>query len=77
MEEDKVIKNSKGQLSIFLGISLLVVITMLAFVINVGLFVKAKINLQNAIFALPKHKLTSQEQEAISKKIKAEQLQLL
>lgn len=49
MDDKKLIKDDKGQLSIFLGISLLVVITMLAFVVNVGLFVKAKINLQNAV----------------------------
>jgi hypothetical protein len=39
----------KGQLTIFLGISLTIVLTMMAFIINVGLFVKAKINLQNAV----------------------------
>lgn len=38
-----------GQLSIFLGMSTLVVTTFIAFVVNVGLFVKAKINLQNAV----------------------------
>ncbi|MEI8347822.1 MAG: Tad domain-containing protein, partial [Pseudomonadota bacterium] len=46
-----IVRTQKGQLSVFLGISLLVVITLLAFVINVGLFVKAKINLQNAVDA--------------------------
>ena len=40
-----------GQVSVFLGMSLLVIISLLAFVINVGLFVKAKINLQNAVDA--------------------------
>ena len=45
------IKNNKGQLGVFVGMSLLVIISLLAFVINVGLFVKAKINLQNAIDA--------------------------
>lgn len=45
------IDNEKGQVSIFLGIILLVVISFIAFVINVGLFVKAKINLQNAVDA--------------------------
>lgn len=44
-------KDERGQLSIFLGIVLIVLMTMLAFVINVGLFVKAKINLQNAVDA--------------------------
>jgi len=43
--------NEQGQLSIFLGISMLVVITFIAFIVNVGLFVKAKINLQNAVDA--------------------------
>lgn len=41
----------KGQISIFLGISMMVIIGFLGFVINVGLFVKAKINLQNAVDA--------------------------
>jgi hypothetical protein len=41
----------KGQLTIFLGITLLVVMSLLAFIVNVGLFVKAKINLQNAVDA--------------------------
>lgn len=43
--------NQKGQLSIFLAISLMIVITLLGFIVNVGLFVKAKINLQNAVDA--------------------------
>ena len=41
----------RGQLSIFLGIVLIVLVSFLAFIINVGLFVKAKINLQNAVDA--------------------------
>ncbi len=41
----------RGQLSIFMGMSLLVVMTFIAFVVNVGLFVKAKINLQNSVDA--------------------------
>ena len=45
------LKNSKGQLSIFLGIALVSVMALMAFVVNVGLFVKAKINLQNAVDA--------------------------
>lgn len=45
------LKNQNGQLSIFLGISLLVVISFMAFIVNVGMFVKAKINLQNAVDA--------------------------
>ena len=46
--ENLVIKGNRGQLSIFMGITLILVMSMLAFIINVGLFVKAKINLQNA-----------------------------
>jgi hypothetical protein len=49
--KDKKFQNEKGQLTIFLGVVLMVVITALAFIINVGLFVKAKINLQNAVDA--------------------------
>ena len=45
------IKNNRGQLSIFMGITLILVMSLLAFVINVGLFVKAKINLQNSVDA--------------------------
>lgn len=41
--------NEDGQVSIFLAILLIVIFTLLAFVVNVGLFVKAKINLQNAL----------------------------
>jgi len=40
--------NEKGQISLFFSASLVVLISIIAFVINVGLFVKAKINLQNA-----------------------------
>src|SRR3989344_8915017 len=40
--------NERGQISIFFSASLVVMITIVAFTINVGLFVKAKINLQNA-----------------------------
>lgn len=42
------VRNSRGQISIFFSASLVVLITIIAFVINIGLFVKAKINLQNA-----------------------------
>lgn len=45
------VNHSKGQLSVFLGMSLIILMTLLAFIINVGLFVKAKINLQNAVDA--------------------------
>ncbi|MAF77024.1 MAG: hypothetical protein CME60_02595 [Halobacteriovoraceae bacterium] len=45
------LQSEAGQVSIFLGMSLLVVVTFIAFIVNVGLFVKAKINLQNAVDA--------------------------
>jgi uncharacterized protein (UPF0333 family) len=38
----------RGQISIFFSASLVVMVSIVAFVINIGLFVKAKINLQNA-----------------------------
>lgn len=41
----------RGQLTIFLGMSMIVIISLIAFVVNVGLFVKARINLQNAVDA--------------------------
>lgn len=41
-------RNEHGQISIFFSASLIVLISIVAFVINIGLFVKAKINLQNA-----------------------------
>jgi hypothetical protein len=40
--------SERGQISIFFASSLIVLISIIAFVINIGLFVKAKINLQNA-----------------------------
>lgn len=40
--------HQQGQISIFFSASLVVFVSIIAFVINVGLFVKAKINLQNA-----------------------------
>lgn len=43
--------NQRGQLSIFLSVIIVALISLLAFIINVGLFVKAKINLQNAVDA--------------------------
>jgi len=43
--------NQKGQLSLFMAVMFVFFLTMVAFVINVGLFVKAKINLQNAVDA--------------------------
>ncbi len=42
------VSNQRGQISIFFSASLIVLISIIAFVINIGLFVKAKINLQNA-----------------------------
>ena len=51
MDEQSLVKNSKGQLTVFLAVSLIIIISLLAFVVNVGLFVKAKINLQNAVDA--------------------------
>lgn len=43
-----ILRREDGQLTIFLAIGLTIFMTMMAFIINVGLFVKAKINLQNA-----------------------------
>ncbi len=39
---------SRGQISIFFSTTIVVMITFIAFIINIGIFVKAKINLQNA-----------------------------
>lgn len=44
-------ENQKGQLTIFFAITILFFITCVAFVVNVGMFVKARINLQNAVDA--------------------------
>lgn len=44
----QIVRNQRGQLTVFLAIGLTIFLTMTAFIINVGLFVKAKINLQNA-----------------------------
>lgn len=43
--------SERGQISIFFASSLIVLISIIAFIINIGLFVKAKINLQNAVDA--------------------------
>lgn len=43
--------SERGQISIFFASSMIVLISIIAFVINIGLFVKAKINLQNAVDA--------------------------
>ena len=40
--------NQKGQITIFFSTTILMLLTFLAFIINIGVFVKAKINLQNA-----------------------------
>tara|TARA_R110000868_G_scaffold10025_1_gene49183 strand:+ start:899 stop:3574 length:2676 start_codon:yes stop_codon:yes gene_type:complete len=44
----KLLRSQDGQLTVFLAIGLTIFLTMTAFIINIGLFVKAKINLQNA-----------------------------
>ena len=44
-------QNERGQLSIFFGTTMIVVIGLIAFIINIGYFVKAKINLQNVVDA--------------------------
>ncbi len=44
-------KNQKGQISIFFATTVLVLITFIAFIVNIGVFVKAKMNLQNAVDA--------------------------
>ncbi len=46
-----ILHNAKGQMTIFFATSVLVLITFIAFIINIGIFVKAKINLQNAVDA--------------------------
>ena len=45
------IKNARGQISIFFATTVLVLITFIAFIVNIGVFVKAKMNLQNAVDA--------------------------
>jgi hypothetical protein len=47
----KAIKNQAGQISLFFAVIVIVSVTVIAFVVNIGLFVKAKINLQNAVDA--------------------------
>ena len=41
-------RDQKGQITIFFSTTIIVMITLMAFIINIGVFVKAKINLQNA-----------------------------
>ena len=43
--------NQQGQVTIFFATATVTVITLMAFIINIGIFVKAKINLQNAVDA--------------------------
>ena len=43
--------NSRGQISIFLAVIMVIIVGLMAFIINIGIFVKAKINLQNAVDA--------------------------
>ena len=43
--------HAKGQMSIFLAVVMVIIVGLMAFIINIGLFVKAKINLQNAVDA--------------------------
>ena len=43
--------DSRGQISIFLAVIVVIIAALMAFVINIGIFVKAKINLQNAVDA--------------------------
>ncbi|MBF0300056.1 MAG: Tad domain-containing protein [Oligoflexia bacterium] len=43
--------DSRGQLSVFFAMVIVVLVTTMAFTVNVGMFVKAKINLQNAVDA--------------------------
>lgn len=45
------VRNEQGQLTLFFAFTTLVLVSALAFIVNVGLFVKAKINLQNAVDA--------------------------
>ena len=42
------VKRQAGQLTVFFATSFVLLITIMAFIINIGMYVKAKINLQNA-----------------------------
>lgn len=44
----RILKSSAGQVTIFFATTIIIMITLMAFIINIGVFVKAKINLQNA-----------------------------
>lgn len=50
IKSNKTVKllNENGQVSIFLSSAVIVMVTFIAFIVNIGIFVKAKINLQNA-----------------------------
>jgi len=41
-------RHQEGQITIFFAVAVVVIVTLISFVVNIGLFVKAKINLQNA-----------------------------
>lgn len=41
----------KGQMTIFFALTMILIISLMAFIVSVGIFVKAKINLQNAVDA--------------------------
>lgn len=43
-----ILTTCSGQITIFFATTIVVMITLIAFIINIGIFVKAKINLQNA-----------------------------
>lgn len=43
--------NNHGQMTIFFALTLVFLFTLMAFLVNIGMFVKAKINLQNAVDA--------------------------
>lgn len=46
-----ILTKQDGQMTVLLGVILLIITSLLAFIINIGVFVKAKINLQNAVDA--------------------------
>ena len=45
------IRRAHGQLTLFFGVAIIGLVTVIAIIVNVGLYVKAKINLQNAVDA--------------------------
>ncbi len=44
-----ILPNEKGQMTIFLAICIVIITALLAFIVNIGMMVKAKINFQNAL----------------------------